>query len=571
MKKYIITFWILLFAAIYGCRDAEIQPKNYPYLVTKDVTDINTSGVTFSAEIIPSTNDDTIVDYGFIWGENDEFKFSFASSANMANHFSVRITSDLIENKNYSCRAYLITKRHTIYGNKVSFKALGCESPKIYDFYPKSGFDTEIITLKGKSFSYNVKNNIVKINNMQAEVLSSTDDSLTFRIPLSNFVGEVAITLTVGNNTTTTDSKLTILEHEIESVSSNSGYSGNYITITGKHFLRSGSLTVNFGSYRAEIQSFSDNQIIAMVPVPIYFQLMNDTQTPITVTSGVKTKTHNNIFTIKKSWTSKTPTPFTWHYEYQAVEYNGKGYILELNEKMIYEYNPNNDQWNEISSSLFPGERFDNSIFIVSNEKLYKIGGISWDPISDVWSYDFVENNWIKKKDIPFTFLRATFFRQDDSWYIITNYGQVWKCDLENEVYIKLNDFPKVFTYSAASAFMADGKNYVATYGQTWLYDKLDDNWIEKSSNPFSQGYATRAIIGFSYKNTGYILDRGQFLFRYDYENDYWYQVSIYPGIRGDDSYKTTFVNENGAYIVVTFGHVGGIFANSPFMFLYND
>ena len=571
MKNLITIIWILLFAVICGCRDAVIQPKEYTYLVTNEVTDISASGVTFSAKIIRGTVDDVIVDCGFKWGNgDDEFIFSFTDSKNMPDHFSVRITSDLAENKKYLCKAYVITKRHTIYGNPVLFTALGSESPVIHDFYPKSGFDNDIITMKGNFFSFNAKNNIVKIDNMQAEVLSSTNDSLTFRIPSSGFIGEASISLAIGSKKATATSKLNILGHEIESVSSNFGHSGNLLTINGKHFLKNGGLTVSFDTYSADIQSSSDNQIIVMIPIPT-FSLMNDFSSSITVTSGKKTKTYKGLFTIKRSWIRKTPTPFdSFIYIYQAFTYNGKGYILNMNNKILYEYSLENDQWRSISNSLFVDERSYQSIYIVSKGKLYKIGGTTYmgELISDVWSYNFAENIWTKKNDIPFKFSESTFFSQDDCWYIITDNGQVWKCDLENEEYIRLNDFPIVFSYSTVSAFMADGKNYIATYGQTWLYDEATDNWIEKSSNHFSRGYATREMIGFSYQNTGYILDKGQNLYRYDYLNDKWNYVSIYPEIRGDNSYKSTFVIENDAYIAVT---AGNYFGNYPHLFVYND
>ena len=134
------------------------------------------------------------------------------------------LASDLMEKKKYSSRAYVIIKDYTIYGNQISFTALGCKDPEIHDFYPKSGFYKDIITLKGNFFSHNPQNNIVKINSLQAEVLVSTVDSLTFRIPPSSFIGKAYIYLTVGEKRITSASKLTILGPVIESVSSNSGY-----------------------------------------------------------------------------------------------------------------------------------------------------------------------------------------------------------------------------------------------------------------------------------------------------------------------------------------------------------
>lgn len=123
MKDLKTVLGIVLLAVIYGCSDAEIQPKKYPFVITNEVTDINASGVTFSAEIVPGTNHYVIIDYGFIWSSESVYTHSFAGSENVSDQFSFRVTSDLIKNKLYSCRAYVITRDLTIYGNRVWFTA----------------------------------------------------------------------------------------------------------------------------------------------------------------------------------------------------------------------------------------------------------------------------------------------------------------------------------------------------------------------------------------------------------------------------------------------------------------
>lgn len=50
--------------------------------------------------------------------------------------------------------------------------------------------------------------------------------------------------------------------------------------------------------------------------------------------------------------------------------------------------------------------------------------------------------------------------------------------------------------------------------------------------------------------------------------NAKWTQISNYPGIRGDNSYKTTFVIGNKAYIAATSGNYGG---NSPLMYSFGE
>ena len=126
MKNLIITFGILFFAGFYGCRDAEVQPKEYPFLITNEVSDISDSGVTFSAKIIPGTFKDNILACGFLWGNKGEIDISSSSPVDIKmNHFSIRVSFDLKENERYICRAYIITTRHTIHGNQVDFNRQG--------------------------------------------------------------------------------------------------------------------------------------------------------------------------------------------------------------------------------------------------------------------------------------------------------------------------------------------------------------------------------------------------------------------------------------------------------------
>ncbi len=579
MKNLITALWILLFIVIYGCHDAEVHPKKYPYIVTKEVTDINASGVTFSAEVIRGTDNDVIIDYGFIWGSEDEFKFSFANSAKLTNHFRIRITSDLIENKSYSCRAYLITERHTIYGNQVSFTAFGSESPVIQSFYPKSGFDNDIITLKGDFFSHKAQNNIVKVEDIQAEVLLSTTDSLTFRIPSSSFMGEASINLFVGNRRTTAKSKFTILGPEIESVSFNEGYPGEYLVVNGENFLRYEPLQVLFNDQQATITKHSDDQLTALIP-PFKDQPLSNVSTSLILKSGKKSVNYKDKFIVKHPWTQKSQTPFVKDLPYQAFTYNGKAYILELDDYQMYEYNPNTDQWSMSDGLSYPDKLFYYSIHIVSNRKAYKIGGYNTTypgyRTSSVWSYDFSSKTWTLDHFTPFTFYKATFFKRNNYHYIITGDCQVWKCDIENQQYTRLNDFPTNFDgedyrLGFAYAFVVNDKIYVVTYGQTWQYDELSDSWIRRASNDFlfrTSCAGCRHATGFIYHNTCYVLNSSETLYRYDDTNDVWVYVTNHPTPYTYSTYKLVFVLDNNVY----FADIPEKYiSRTPMLFVYND
>jgi hypothetical protein len=106
---------------------------------------------------------------------------------------------------------------------------------------------------------------------------------------------------------------------------------------------------------------------------------------------------HDKNFLIERSWEMKQSTPFGWSWEYNAFTYNEKGYILEVNAKKLYEYNPEYNVWDAIS--LYPGVRDERNLFIVAGDKVLKMGGIDYyGPSNDFWEYDFVNETWTKKK-----------------------------------------------------------------------------------------------------------------------------------------------------------------------------
>jgi len=576
MKRY--TIYICLIHLFYiGCtKDALIQPKQYPYVITKDVAEINTSGVTFEAKI-QDYGQEEITDFGFLWSDGKtEYKYSLQNSGTL-NDFKIRISTDLENGLPYTCRSYVKTVKKLVLGNKVSFVSLGSENPIIADFNPKEGFDGTLMKLKVKYLSQYLINNKVFINNLPAEIISLSGDTIVVMTPSMAFAGDATVSVKVGSQQSTSNTKFKIFGPEIESVSSLSGHSGNYITIKGKNLIQNGNnIDVSFGSYPAEKISYSGTQIDIIVPMPAQGMfsdksfLLSDQSLFINIKNGLKTTSFNRSFLIIKSWETRSPTPFNWSYKYEAITYMEKGYILELNIKQFYEYNPNSDQWNSFSSVLYPADRNEGSLYVVSGNNCFKVGGYNWMnlPIYELWAFDFTAKTWNKKRNVPFSFSYATFFNLNSQFYIITKNGEFWKCDFENEVYTRLKNFPITYDNYFISTFIANGKALVVCYGHTYQYDDTSDSWIEKSINPFSKKQYFVQAIGFSTNGTGYVLNLGIELYKYDLANDRWILVSYYPGSRSDNSYKTTFVIGGKAYVAATSGNYVG---NSPLMYSYQE
>jgi hypothetical protein len=571
MKSNILVI-LLIACFISGCKDAEMKTNDFPFLVTKLVSEINTNGATFEAAVAISGKDN-VTDYGFIWNNSStEFKISLINKSDLK-EFKTRIKSDLILNQTYSCKAYIVTTKNLVYGNTVTFKSLGSSLPQILDFSPKEGFDGDTIKLKGRYFSSLKENNKVFVNNMQASIISSNDSSITFITPMQSFSGMADIAVEVNSTRTIAPSKYNILGPEISSISSLSEFSGSQVTLTGKNFFRNGSsLSVLFGNYNAEIISVSSTKIVVRVPIA-KDNLLGVSNVTIKLIFGQKSTTYSSSFLIKNSWEAKSPpiSIVEWPTaDENGFIYKGKGYMLNTNDGTLKEYDTMKDNWSQYSTNAIPGANYNSSLFIQSNDNVFRVGGVNYmySPMSDLLSYNFINDVWTKKANLPFSFSSASYFKLDNQFYVLTYEGRLWQCDFENEQYKRLKDFPAQFTDYFVSSFVANGNAYAVQYGKTWIYDKLNDNWILKSGNIFSlQQYSVGAKC-FTLNNTGFVLNKGTDLYKYDYVNDVWILVSLFPGAYGFNSEKSFFVIGNSAYIAATFSNYQG---GSPLMYSYQE
>jgi N-acetylneuraminic acid mutarotase len=209
-------------------------------------------------------------------------------------------------------------------------------------------------------------------------------------------------------------------------------------------------------------------------------------------------------------------------------------------------------------------------LYITSGDKLFKLGGYNYmdQSLGEFWQFSFNDKSWNRKTDLPFKFSKAVYLNLNNNLYIVTDEGQVWKCDLINEIYSRLNDSPFKFIWSFASAFAVNGKMIVAVYGQNWQYNDQNDTWLYISSNPIQQQSYHENAFGFSYNGTGYVLQGGENLYKYDILNAIWIKVSEYPGSSGNNSYKVVFVIGSKAYIAATFSNYVG---SAPLMYSYQE
>jgi len=525
-KSFPLLLMLIFFLA--ACeKDAEIGNKDYPFVITQPVEQIDSTGASFSANV-PNAEDFRILDFGFKWSNSTE---EFSCSLPKGSDFSIHVGSDLKKGQSIICRAYVKTYDKLIYGNSVSFISKGSSPPLISGFSPKQVSDKAKLIIRGSNFSSKTNKNHVFINKIEAPVLSASTDSIMCTIPEMSFYGDTKIEVLVDDKKTTSAISLTILGPEIENVSAKRGFAGDYLTINGQNLtLNSPRKSLFFGDIEADILSVSDTKIEAIIPTTYYEQrLFIDMNVPLRYQNGMKSVTNDN-FVIAHSWTKKSSMGYNTT-QSRFFTYNNRAYIHDIWQPIVSIYDPENDTWQTEKADYFP-HNTSGALYITNGNSLYLLGGQNWlgEPYNDLWVFDIPQKTWSKKGTLPFNFWSATYFETPEGIHIITDSGEHWKCDFVNQKYVQLRNFPENFSFSFGFAFQSGNNFYMMVAERTFQYDENSDLWTEKKPNPIKKGGYNQLPVGFPYRNNGYVYDtRSNFIYRYDSERDFWVKSAYVP------------------------------------------
>ena len=161
--------------------------------------------------------------------------------------------------------------------------------PIIEGFSPESGIAGDEITITGSNFDITPQNNIVKINSIEAEVISASLDQLIIIVPDNASTGKIEVT--VGGQSTASSDNFTV-SPLITGFSPDRGIPGDQITITGSSFdITPQNNIVKINNIEAEVISASLDQLIIIVPD-------NASTGKIEVTVGEHSTISSNDFTL---------------------------------------------------------------------------------------------------------------------------------------------------------------------------------------------------------------------------------------------------------------------------------
>lgn len=565
--------WFILLILILSCtREAVFQSKPFPYFITNEVTEIDPTGATLSATVINAGKDE-VVDLGFIYWDNQvKYEISILKKGGSLQHFTTRITSDLNGGLAYTCQAYVRTTKDLILGNLVKFTSQGTPPPVIESLIPNEGYDGINVILNGRNFSKIQSFNEVLVNGVKAYLLSSQDNRLEFILPHINVVGKANVVVLIKSQVSSSPAPFTYFGPEIQSFSKLTGKPGESILIKGKNFVLGNVVpAVYLNQHPTRVTRYSDSEVEFILPTLNGPESVGDFKLLPTLVCGSKTVIGQDSITIHGLWEAKTGFSSNQKGRYTSFTYDRWGYLYGIDSKELLEYDAALDRWDVITK--FPSRVCENSTFLVAGDYLYKIGCDSlFDPdqpngprqlTGELWKFHFKSRTWNKMNPVPFSFYHAKAFLVKDVKYVITEAGEIWKCDFEKESYTQQGRFPG--NGLKAQQFSTGGKTLFVTERTTIEFIEHNETWIPFNSNPFSS-----QIIGFALNGTGYVLEYGYRLFKYNTHTLTWDLTSQFPGCTwsGPNELMEIFTLGNQAYFITTQSNTD---VCAPSLFVYKE
>jgi hypothetical protein len=532
--RYFYIFCLIVICCT--CReDAEIQPKDYPYVFTIGVTDIDSTGATCRAKILDYGREE-ILDFGFILFDNDQKTTYSLLNITEPDQFELRISSDLIDDHRYSVEAYVKTSHFSVFGNKISFTSLGSIMPAITSFSPDSGMDGTTVLITGNHFSKNEGGNLVRIGSAYAKVISANETEIIIETPRVNYYGKYKITVEVAGQTVNSGEDYTILGPRISSVSPMNAEPGDKVTINGDWMIDTASgAEVSFDDIGAEIVTAGLQQLVVIVPP--YTREYNN----IHIKAGLKTIDIPYPVKVSQEFIKLTSPDITGEMSDVSCATQSKGYLY--NYGTLWEFNPGNfNSWTEVSH--YPGQGTYNLYMYSLNNKVYMGGGNGAGATShDFWEYDPDRKSWKRLTDVPLEIDPIGSFGLNDMGYILgenPENGSLWQYNSETDSWTKVSGIPPSVNSSILS-FVINNIAYIkiSDYHDNFFeYSESEKNWIKRADCPVQ-------YLGslFSSDGKGYCIYWQGDMYEYKPENDIWVTKQPYPGCEGGSFYYGFSIN----------------------------
>ena len=438
-------------------KEASIGDKDYPYVLTQDVSNITNTSVMFNGNL-ESVGNSEIIEYGFVWGIDDidiatSNKVTVSTEAQKG-PFSITVNFGLLNGMKQTVKTFVKTKNVVVYGNSVNFTSYGGIPPEIHTFSPQKGYvDTRVI-ITGANFGTDKDDVTVYIGDVEVPIETLTNNQIDIRVPLIVKDINENIRIVVGNKSAESSAKFTALAYWVKErdfpgedrygassfVLNDIGYIGlgTNDNTTGFSDLYAYNSINQQWSRLADFPSASRSLGLACVmnnkaymgfgySNGVYFDdfwsydLHSDTWTKVSDDSYIFTYsdayfvlnnelymfTKNGYFIfspIDNSFRRNYGFPGDYRFFTTGVSCNGRGYILageKTGNKLLNDfwcYDPVLDTWTRKAD--FPGGKRKGMACFVLNNKIY--AGLGDGPAgsrNDFYEYSPATNTWVKLPD----------------------------------------------------------------------------------------------------------------------------------------------------------------------------
>jgi N-acetylneuraminic acid mutarotase len=470
-----------------SCKKGEdTYSYEYPYLVLRGISNINTKGITATAEIL-SLGKDSIIDFGFVWSTNgsptiESFKLSFTDHPQIG-IFLGEISNCINENTEYYIRPYIQGKKFLVYGNTLKFTGLGSLDPQIYDFFPKEGKRKSLVTITGDNFN---SNPTIYFGSERAKVIKSNLIEIVVEVPPG--IGDVKISLHQNDKIFESNQLYNILypwskislPNEIPLLEYPTGFA-----INGKGYIVCGYSSIT-NSYSKKLWEYNP---------------------------------------LNNEWVGKSDFPGEARENAVSFTINGKAYIgfgdNGIHSEVfsdLWEYDPASDIWSRKED--FPLQEYGIPVCFSDNYKGY-IGlgleqysyGFGGQLSSKFWSFDPTTNLWEQLSDYPLKTFLSTAFVVNNNSFVGLGIGNNFSFYDFNPL---TNSWRFKFTYPGngdwhVKNFVIDDKVYIGfgnhdnsnEYTDFWEFNHTTNIWTKQIDFP----YPTEVWVSFSINGKGYVFE----------------------------------------------------------------
>lgn len=466
-----------------------------------------------------------------------------------------------------------------VYGKKVYYNDFSLLPPSIEKVSQNSLAMGDTLTVYGQNFDFDNRRNKVLLDNKEAEILSSSRESIRFVIPEGLTKSTLDLKLQTQLQEAFLPEALTIKKPEITGFPSGPR-AFETIEITGQNFSSiKDDIRIFFDNLPAEVLEASRTKIKVQIPIGPY----EDKNVEVRIELMDYNVVYQGEFILSDKWLLKSSinsgSVFRGH---KHFIHNNKAYLFEPDNEYtrwkVHVMDPTTDTWSSSYVSYPKPDVKNHDYTIILNEESGRIFFHFSVDSHDFYEFFPVTESFIEREDFPGVKrgLPAAFSINDRLYmglgrFMESGYqdrdpiSHFWSYDVNLDQWEQIASFPQYGERSDLSVFVIDGEAYLGNGASTtgdedfWKYSPATNTWKRLADFPGARTWTSYFEYGgkaYVYYGGGLTGDPDQVAFEYnpatntwniiDPVNEFYYTYFIYP----EGTYALRF--ENAVYLGIT-------------------